>query len=643
MWSLYEKKGESEKKLDPLVFSNGKSQEDIVQDIKKSIDEGNKIIFVHGVCGTGKSAIALNLAKDLGKTSIVVPVKNLQKQYEQDYTNKKFLLKSNNEKLKIRVITGRQNHACPFSKEHELPELEEKNKTLEEFDSEVDDIEVDNSCDNRALPCKIEIKDKNFRTLLEYVRRISEDKELNPDNTLDINQFQSSRDITRRTIAHICPYWSPIMPVEIDLNLEAKKKVYEGLSGKNFRIYQRKKGCPFYEQFQDYLDADVLIFNSEKYKIETIMDRKPATELEIIDECDEFLDNLANAKRININKLFIALGSIYTTNDSANKALIELNQLVKSLLNNPSVDSLIEEQKIQKLKETKIYDILRLFLDADLLDNSECDEENYSYYVDEVARSFQHLFNETYVLFELEERDIFARLVSINLDKRFSEFKDKNKILVLMSGTIHSDSVLKDVFGLKNFKIIQAEEKMPGRIIRQRTGLEFSCSYENFKQPGSRKRFLQALDKCVTVAKKPCLVHVIAFNDLPTEHEAKMYSLKIKTQEELKEEQRQDKLGKRVQDFKEGKIPVLYSTRCTRGVDFPGNVCNSIVLTRYPYPNVSSLFWQILKKTKPEYFTELYMDKAKREFLQRIYRALRSKNDQVYLLSPDIRVLMARL
>ncbi len=647
MWSLHEKKGENnqqETKLDPLIFSNGKSQEDIVTEIKRSIDEGNKIIFLHGVCGSGKSAVALNLAKDIGKTSIVVPIKNLQKQYEQDYTDKKYLLKKNNEKLKIRVITGRQNHKCPFSKENELPEIDAKNKTLEQFESKLDlNMHIDDSCDNKSLPCKIEIKDKNYKALIEYIRRISENKDLNPENKIDINNFKSSRDITRRNIAIACPYWCPIMPTEIELNLEAKKHVYEGLSGKNFRIYQRKKGCPYYEQFLDYLNSDVLIFNSEKYKLETIMDRKPATELEIIDECDEFLDNLANAKRINLTKLFIALGNVYTKNDKTNQALIELNQLVKSLLNNPTVDSLIEEQKIVKLKETKIYDILRIFIDADLLDNSECDEENYSYQVDETARAFQHLSDETYVLFELDEKDIFARLVSINLEKKFSEFIEKNKILVLMSGTIHSENVLKTVFGIKNFKVIQAEDKMPGTIIKQRTGLEFSCSYENFKNPGSRKRFLQALDKCIKVAKKPVLVHVIAFNDLPNEHEAKMFDLSIKTQEKLKEEQRHDKLGKIVKDFKEGKIPVLYSTRCTRGVDFPGNVCNSVILTRYPYPNISSLFWQILKKTKPEYFRELYMDKAKREFLQRIYRALRSNDDQVYLLSPDIRVLMARM
>ena len=34
-----------------------------------------------------------------------------------------------------------------------------------------------------------------------------------------------------------------------------------------------------------------------------------------------------------------------------------------------------------------------------------------------------------------------------------------------------------------------------------------------------------------------------------------------------------------------------------------------------------------------------YMDKSRRELLQRIYRGLRSKDDKVFLLSPDKRVL----
>lgn len=642
MWSLNEKKGEEEVNLKPLVFSNNKSQEDVVKEIKQAIDEGNKIIFVHGVCGTGKSAIALNLAKELGKTSIVVPVKNLQKQYEQDYSNKKYLKKTNGEKLKITVITGRQNHKCPFIKEENLAELNHKNTTLERFESEnpYAEIELDDSCDNPSLPCKIEIKDKNYKALIEYIRRVAEKEK---KEGFDIDLFKNVKDITRRNVAILCPYWSPIMPVEIDLNLEATKKTYDGLSGKIFRIYYRKKGCPYYEQFLSYLNSDVLIFNSEKYKLETIMDRKPYTELEIIDECDEFLDNLANSKRINLNKFHIALGNLFTSSEKMNKIINELSTQVKSMLNNPRIDELIDNQKIMKLNETKFLDILNEFLDSDILDNVECDEENYCYHVDEVARTFQHLLNESYITYELEDRDIFAKIVTINLEKRFSEFIEKNKALVLMSGTIHSENVLKEVFGIKRFKIIQAETKMPGKITRQRLGSEFACSYENFQRTGTRRKFLENLDKCIKLSKKPCLVHVIAFNDLPTESEANTFNLSMMTQEKLKEEQKRDKLGKRTQDFKDKKIDVLYSTKCTRGVDFPGDICNSIILTRYPYPNISSIFWQILKREQPQNFLELYMDKAKREFLQRIYRALRSENDHIFLLSPDSRVLMARI
>ena len=48
---------------------------------------------------------------------------------------------------------------------------------------------------------------------------------------------------------------------------------------------------------------------------------------------------------------------------------------------------------------------------------------------------------------------------------------------------------------------------------------------------------------------------------------------------------------------------------------------------------------KILKRNKPQHFMSFYMDKSHRELLQRIYRGLRSKNDKVYLLSPDKRVM----
>src|SRR3989344_2321568 len=124
VWNLYEKG----KFLEPLKFSNGKTQEDVVKEVLNSIKNGEKIIFIHGVCGTGKSAIALNLAKELGKSSIVVPIKNLQMQYKKDYESEKYLLKNNGEKLKISVIIGRQNHKCKFLEENKdaIPKIKKE-------------------------------------------------------------------------------------------------------------------------------------------------------------------------------------------------------------------------------------------------------------------------------------------------------------------------------------------------------------------------------------------------------------------------------------------------------------------------------------------------------------------------------------
>jgi Rad3-related DNA helicase len=641
-WSLLQ----DGKKLEPLVFSNGKSQEDIVQEIIEEIEQGHKVIFIKGVCGSGKSVIALNLSKRLGKSSIVVPVKALQKQYEQDYTDRKYLTKEDGERLKISVITGRANHFCPFLQEQNKDKQEKELKTTEtklsEFNTKMENIwdksqetreirnKEDESANNAFLPCKIQIKDKNKKKIREYIKK---NPKVKVSNLLDIDK------VRRLSIAPVCPYWSPVVPSEVDLKGvldDANCQSYEGLNGKKYIIYKRKSGCSYYEQFDSYIDSDVIIFNSQKYKLETLMDRKPLTDVEIIDECDEFLDNFSNYKKINLNFLNFSLGNLITYNKNIEEIINEIRRLTKKLMANFKYRS----GEIINIKDTSLYKILKLFFNSDFMNHVECDEENYCYHCDEVARTFQDLFDETYVSFDKDGRDFIVRIVTTNLEKRFREILDKNKIIIMMSGTIHSRNVLENIFGLKNFKIVEAETKTPGKITIKRTGKEINCRYQNFKTgKATRKQYLFALSECIKKAEKPILVHVNSFKDLPTELEKQEYNLDIISKGELKERQFQDKTGKEVMDFKQGKIDILYTTKCNRGADFPGDTCKSIIITKYPYPDVSSLFWQILKKTNPKYYMRFYMDKAERELLQRIYRGLRSRDDHIYLLSPDSRVL----
>tara|TARA_Y100000310_G_scaffold207023_1_gene207456 strand:+ start:8286 stop:10124 length:1839 start_codon:yes stop_codon:yes gene_type:complete len=606
MWSLYNK----EKFLEPFVFSNNKSQLDVVRETIEAIKEGNKIIFIKGVCGTGKSAIALNLAKELGKTSIVVPVKPLQKQYEEDYTDKLHIIKNNKEKLNISIIDGRGNHNCVF--------------------------EGDCNADNKFLPCDIEIKKENMDLIRGYI---------NQNPSVKLKDFEDVEDVRRKSIAPACPYWSPIICKDwfggkYDLE-DSEELHYKGLNDKTFTYYKRKEGCGYYGQFISYVNSDVIIFNSKKYELETVMDRKPSTEVEIIDECDEFLDNLSNEKNINLDRLSRNLTNITTEDLELKELTIEINDLVAEILRDDNVLNSIKTKEILLVKDTKILELLKWILDnPKLVDLTEDETSNYILNVYQTGKMFEDFFDETYLTFYKDDyNNLIANLITVNLDKKLKEFLDKNKVFVMMSGTVHSDSVLKEIFGVREFKVVEAEINHRGGITNVRSGLEKIFDYRYLNQEGSREEYLRALSKSVEIAEKPILIHVNAFLDLPTEEECYKYNIpNLKTRKELQDEQDKFKKGELVQQFKNKDIDVLYSTKCNRGVDFPGDICNSIIFTKYPNPNISSLFWRVLKKSNSRHFWTLFGDKAKREFMQRIYRGLRSEEDHINLLSPDLRV-----
>jgi len=626
-WSLYKRNDSDEggifdysgDKLEPLEFTNGKTQEGVVQEILNAITAGNKIIFVHGVCGTGKSAIALNLAKNFKRTSIVVPIKSLQEQYEQDYSQKKFILKENKKPLTISVIKGRNNFRCTYA--------------------------AGERADEPSLPCVIEIRDKNTAELLRYIGE-------NP--ATEVEDFSSASDIRRMNIAPACPYWAPIMPADINPKGlgEFEKIKFPTISGKDFALFQRKKGCPYYDQYKNYATSDVLIFNSTKYLIETALGRKPKTDIEIIDECDEFLDSFANERKISINRLVSALSNLAPGTKERKQATKDLIQKLNYYLFDKKSD--VDCEKVQKNSFKEIIDLI--------LENPNlAEDEEFNYYntAVEIARSFDDILPDTYISIDRYKKDeeqdnlfgarpskdeqVTVTLVSINLAERFKELLEANKVFVMMSGTLHSPEVLRDIFGLTEFKTIEAETKSPGEIKKVKTGIERNCSYASFQSGGiTRKQYLKILDHCIGQAEKPVLVHVNAFSDLPNSTErSELHLENLMTQEELKEEQKDANLE--IELFHKKKKEILFTTKCSRGVDFAGDKCRSITMTRFPYPNISGLFWKILKKEQPQKFMEFYMDKARRELIQKVARGVRFKGDWVKLLSPDIRVLNCRL
>lgn len=606
-WSLYNSENQA---LNPLTFSNGKTQEDIVKEITSLISEGKKVIFLHGVCGSGKSAIALNVARSLnGKASIVVPIKSLQKQYEQDYVNKTYLVKPNGKKMRIAMITGRDNHDSI--------------------------IEPGKSCADPFLPDTIKLTEKNYNQLKEYYKE-------NP--FINSNTVPSINKLKRISVAPSNPHWSPILPAEIEINVlkDATKRKYLGMYGREYIFYHRKPGCSYYDQYLSYLDADVIIFNSAKYLAESSMGRKPQTDVDIIDEADEFLDSLSNQIDLNLSRLSQTLRMLVPDSDQAIDSIKKILNLIDA--EETKIRAIgFEKEQVHHIDDTNIKKILQIILeDTELQAEIAIDETNYSNQALEAAKNFKDSFKDTYLMYSKDENNLHAELVTTNLAQKFNQLVDGNRALVLMSGTLHSESVLKNIFGLENFATVEAETLNQGSVEIHMTGKEFDCRYSNLRTPDARKNYLQAFSQALEKAKRPTLIQVNAYSDLPTDEETLKYNItNITSKEALLSQQQDDKVGKRIQLFKSGFNETLFTTRASRGIDFPGDTCNSIVFTKYPNPNVRDIFFTILQKTHPDYYWDFYKDKAEREFLQRLYRAVRSKDDHVYILSPDTRVLDA--
>lgn len=659
MWSLKEEG----KDLAPKIFSNRKTQEDIVKEVLDSIKGGNRVIFIRGACGSGKSAIALNIAKELGRASIIVPIKTLQKQYESDYLHKKQVYKEDGKRLSIKIITGRNNHPCRYlddrgeNKESNLDNKQEilgalkKNRDAKLYDifKKIEEgrmqeqeesqnkcgINWEDSADNPYIPCKIEIKEKNIKILRKYYNE-------NPGrrNISNLNL----KFMRRLAVAPACPYWSPIFPEELKIKIEADKINYMSINGE-MALHQRKPGCHYYGQFKAYIDADVMMFNSAQYLLELALGRKPATEIEIIDECDEFLDKLSAEGVVNLNRLRNESKFLLAEEPEQQKIIDSLNEIIPELLDEAKKQS-ENEENFFPLKGTKAEEFIKLLAKNDYQEIVQ-DEDSYIMQCSEIAFRFYELIEDSYIgFYKLKDKEEYGfKIVTVNLDKVFNSLLEKNKILLLMSGTIHSEKVLKEIFGIKDFKVIEAEAINQGSIIKVKTGMEADFSYQNFSSgKATREQYLKALDKCVGSASKPAVIHISAFSDMPTSRELQEFGLKnLIDRDELIKQQKQDKHGKIVQKFKQGEIKILFTTKCSRGIDFPYETCNSVIITKFPYPHVKSLFWKILKKQKPGFYWDFYRDKAHRELLQRIYRSVRAADDRVELYSPDLRVLESKI
>jgi len=531
---MYDSKGNL---IPPLKYSNGKTQEDIVNelvDLFKKYD----ILFLKGGVGTGKSAIALHLIKYFGKGIITTPTKILEKQYHEDYYTGRYRIGN----LKIEHIMGRGNFTCLLNPKYK--------------------------CNNKYLPCT--------RTLKETEKRMH--------------------------VASICPYWSPIYPFKPPRKYLPKNKIiaYESVEGVKYYL-KAPIPCGYYKQFECYAEENIaIIFNLAKWEIETWMKRKPLVPIEIIDEGDEFLDQLTYKTTLStrfftgLEKRGILKPELAKKIKESFKKIIKKNKEFEGFLNEKTEIITFLTQLIKKLDEVTIggetiekLNRLRLMID-------------YS--------------KESYVKILPRGRMI---IFIPRPDLTLKEIRKRSGKLLIMSATMHNKNVLRGVFGVENPIIIEAEKRNPGTLYLKSLGKEMKVNHRTWEDEKFRQTYWNTLEEIIKKATPPILIQVHAFKYLPEKYKNKINKwIKI-----------------------EGK-KVMFSTITDRGIDLRDDLCRSIVILKYPLPDLSDVVLKVMRqKIGEQKFWYYVNDMADRQLIQQCGRAVRHNSDWCEIWTTDTRVL----
>jgi len=530
-WRLFDAK--KNVMIPPRQYSS-KSQIELVEEVLDSLKK-HDIVFIQGAVGTGKSVVALHLIAEYGRGIIQTPTKSLEMQYQKDYHDGDIRIVGKNKFLDIKQIKGRDNFPCPY------------------YNAQV-------KCSHKNLPCKRPLR-------YEY-------------------------DETRLDVARECPFWTPVVRLEIGKYYAEKLKTdfvpYTAVGGR-FCFVFNEKTCPYFSQYLAYTrDNTAIIMNSAIWEIETFSGRKASVPIEIIDEGDAYLDSLCF--RVTVSKR--RLENILRKHREHLPSL-----LIKRIVNEFS-NALETAKKIKPAEE--LPELL-----SSLAELSYRTGELHKITV--IAKYMDRAF-----VFSKDDRlTFYFPEPSFILEK----LKSKSGKLVFMSATFQKSEILEEVFGIKNYKFCFGETKFLGTVFLRRSGKEVNVNYKNWKKGRFRRRYFELRDKVILQAKQPKLVLVwgkkyaegydFDLNDLKSIH--------------ILEDGDED-----------------WSTVANRGIDLPDDKCRALILLKCPYPDLNDPILKTMRmKIGESAFWKYYRDMMERNLIQQVGRGVRHKEDWVEVWSPD--------
>ncbi len=705
--------------LSPLRWKGGDQVSNLIAMIKffdeHKMDEATKILIYKSCCGSGKSLSILHVPKEMGGRAIIVtPFRNLQRQYYDDYfKGNKFVLKKDGTKLKVSVFLGRNNFRCKWLEEQYdyQQKIIETNKKFDQSmpidDNILTSYRIDNTVANRYLPCTKMLKSAGGgRRIPRHVVASKCEYWIPPPMSKDIicklsqthdedveGAYNSDIGINEEQIQENMQT-DDSSPSKLDRikekikcsNIEYYDSVGQGEMGVFIRDEKDKNGkpcadvCPYYKQFYSYVESDVIVFNSAKWTLETKMGRKPKVQLEIIDEGDYWLDSQAKTielMRSTIDRIFPA---------SNKMKQVKANTLAHFDTSFKKIKSDLEKSKEGGIGIINASDYKELFYTIDVF------LEEYKKQYDDDDSLEQKLLDIATVreyadvasLSCVEGKRAETKIINVFIpypDKLLKElFKNSSKNIILTSGTMHSNSVLSNLFGINRdnyvVDVLEGRKEHPGKLkcIQPPKNGPFNMlkvTYTTWQNQAFQDYYYQVLNyildqlktKIDQITGKPGDAKIIVLTPAKKYVEGILKrpdvfvdfakSKNIHDEDSIKvgiDTNISDYVDNTLEDIRKIKSTdieldgdvlrtdkqIIVSTRMIRGTDLKDDKCRAIVMAKWPVGDISDGYLQAIKKRfGDKIFWDIVRDKASREAIQYVSRGLRHESDWTFFATVD--------
>lgn len=667
-WSMYNDKGEL---LQPYKWIGGGQEKNISEIVNSMKGDKQEITSYISTCGSGKSATMLHSIMNIGRGIVVVPSKILQRQYKDDYYEKgsKYLIKEDGTKLKIGMVIGRSNFKCKYIEEYI------KNKDSMTSDGMVlfgDEIIY---CDNRYLPCTRKLIGKESRISVgckcKWFIPSPLDSEIIDGWNEELIKEEDGEEIEITKLEY---YKDKLCCDDISY--------YTSINNRKYGLFVRDDAesvCPYYKQFYNYVDSDVIVFNKSKWEWESKIGRKPKVDIECIDEADEFLIGLNNS--VTISRSMV-------------------NRLYETRSENKTSDENMLENKKKELLESFDFKYSKLKRAKDKYNNHDFglldDISEFIEYIkkisnngneDDLDNEVNELLNKINIIRE------YGNKISVNV-KENRKNKDVPTILysipypeiilrrllkgccnriMFFSATMLNINTLKYLYGIEFSNMIKGREDQPGelRILKpqqyrecKKCGKRFSSDYNGKCDKcgvdvysGVHDRMQEVInsrwkskdngEKFREDYSKNLLYIITKLNEIgntliisPRKYVEK--SIDYLKQNNYKIVVDYQGKGEYYENLKGKGNLITISWRYKRGFDGRDDKCRVIVPSKYPYPNIGDAYYKALifrfEKEGIDISNTFLDDIAKVELIQTICRGLRHDKDYCYFSSPDIKV-----